>query len=551
MLFSVVVVPAQGLKVKSLAVVDNDLSASKYIQKDLNQRPCALVKVLLPADGAIFEGNVIGKVEYKVGEYWVYLSEGSYELRIKHPMSTPLLVNFRDYGINCVQSMVTYELMISLNDVDDSKKVIIRPKDESLQTMNQIKNRIQSMGISGITHFLNGLAAVKKNGKWAFIDKSGIQKTAFDFYEVIDTHELWVVKKKKNGPVGVVNEKGVLIIPCEYDDIGKACKDSVLVRKKDKYALFDNNGIRKSAFVNVGSWQCSALFGRRPPYVEHYERYVDANGKSVFKHNYSLVLDYSEGYACAKKKNGQWDVIDLNGSVITSLPMNLTPYDKDYHLKIGFHEGLLPVKDSNQNNKIGYIDISGKVVIPCRYDIADDFSQGLAAVGTGISDVADDSSQDIAAVEMGKPQKINRSFINKNGNVVINCGNGYISCQKFNNRGWVLMSLYEPNRKNGNQFPQVLMDKTGKILLRGWSNSLEKLWSEERFDFKLAPFAIEKDGKKVCGYLDENLNLVIPAQYQYVSSFKDEFAVLRDMEGQYGLIDSYGNIVMLEVFDNS
>ena len=93
-------VHGQDLKVRTMSVNANDLSASTYERKDLNGQACALVKVQLAAYGAKFEGNVIGDVAYKTGEYWVYMTEGSRELRIKHPNYLPLHITFSDYGVN-------------------------------------------------------------------------------------------------------------------------------------------------------------------------------------------------------------------------------------------------------------------------------------------------------------------------------------------------------------------------------------------------------------------------------------------------------------------
>lgn len=43
-----------------------------------------------------------------------------------------------------------------------------------------------------------------------------------------------------------------------------------------------------------------------------------------------------------------------------------------------FSEGLAPVEDAHRN--WGYIDNTGKVVIPCQWSQAEPFSEGLAAV---------------------------------------------------------------------------------------------------------------------------------------------------------------------------
>ena len=104
-------VHAQKLTVESMQVT-NDLSASQFRRADRNNESCGLVKVSLATTGATFEGNVIQPVEYKTGEYWVYMSKGSRELRIKHPSFVPLHVKFADYGIKGVQPLTTYNLIL-------------------------------------------------------------------------------------------------------------------------------------------------------------------------------------------------------------------------------------------------------------------------------------------------------------------------------------------------------------------------------------------------------------------------------------------------------
>ena len=115
-LLSIQTVDAQELKVKQMSLDANDLSARSFERKDLNDNPCALVKVQLAAKGADFEGNVVGDVTYKTGEYWVYMTEGSRELRIKHPNFLPLHVNFVDHGMkrSGVKGKQTYTLTITM-----------------------------------------------------------------------------------------------------------------------------------------------------------------------------------------------------------------------------------------------------------------------------------------------------------------------------------------------------------------------------------------------------------------------------------------------------
>ena len=112
-------VSAQKLTVESMVMAGNDISASKYERKDLNGTACALLKVMLPVSGVKFEGNVIEPVEYKTGEYWVYMTNSSQELRIKHPQTYPLHVKFSDHGIRKVESKATYNLSIQIPTVEE------------------------------------------------------------------------------------------------------------------------------------------------------------------------------------------------------------------------------------------------------------------------------------------------------------------------------------------------------------------------------------------------------------------------------------------------
>lgn len=102
----------QKLTVKSMTAAPMDISASKYERPDNNGKACALVKVLLAVPGVQFEGNVLPPAEFKTSEYWVYLSDGSKELRIKCPGYASQHVVFKDYDIKEVKSKVTYNLTL-------------------------------------------------------------------------------------------------------------------------------------------------------------------------------------------------------------------------------------------------------------------------------------------------------------------------------------------------------------------------------------------------------------------------------------------------------
>ena len=104
---------AQKLTVESFKLASSDLTAQTQPRKDLNDKNCALIKVGLGLQGVQFEGSIMGNVENKTGEYWVYMPQGNRMLKVKHANYAPVMVTFADYGMEKVESNRTYELTIT------------------------------------------------------------------------------------------------------------------------------------------------------------------------------------------------------------------------------------------------------------------------------------------------------------------------------------------------------------------------------------------------------------------------------------------------------
>ena len=103
---------AQKLAVESFKLAGSDLTAQTQPRKDLNDRNCALIKVGLGLQGVQFEGGIMGNVENKTGEYWVYMPQGNRQLKVKHTNYAPVMVTFDDYGVEKLESNRTYELIV-------------------------------------------------------------------------------------------------------------------------------------------------------------------------------------------------------------------------------------------------------------------------------------------------------------------------------------------------------------------------------------------------------------------------------------------------------
>ena len=112
------VAEAQDFAVKQFRQLPNDVSAFIDPVRDLNDEPCALIKVAAPEEFAFSSplGIVVRRDE--VGEIWLYMPRGSKMLTIKHPRWGVL----RDYRFpQPLESHVTYELTLDLPRQDDTR----------------------------------------------------------------------------------------------------------------------------------------------------------------------------------------------------------------------------------------------------------------------------------------------------------------------------------------------------------------------------------------------------------------------------------------------
>ncbi len=130
---------SQEINVLGFYLQTTDLTASTYPRKDLNNKECALIKVVITEPNVKFEGNVIGEVEFKTNEYWVYVSNGTKQLKVKVANALPLLINFKDYNIIDVKSKLTYELFLKKESNEASKPqmqkltVKVNPHDSKVE----------------------------------------------------------------------------------------------------------------------------------------------------------------------------------------------------------------------------------------------------------------------------------------------------------------------------------------------------------------------------------------------------------------------------------
>lgn len=180
--------------------------------------------------------------------------------------------------------------------------------------------------------FREGLAVVEdnNNGLYGFIDKSGHIAIPCKWHDASWFEDGLASVKNDQGLWGCIDKKGDLVIPCKYED--------EMVFSEGLAQITDDNN----------------------------EYYIDMKGNKVFELEYGTGGNtvFKEGLASI------WEVgfINKEGDLVIE--------NKWCDYWAGFSEGLAPVDE-------GYIDHSGRVVIPCNWDEDSwglEFREGLAPV---------------------------------------------------------------------------------------------------------------------------------------------------------------------------
>ena len=202
------------------------------------------------------------------------------------------------------------------------------------------------------------------------------------------------------------------------------------------------------------------------------------------------------------EQHKKWGYIDKTGRVII-------PYKYTY--ATNFSEGLAGVE--TKGGKFGYIDKTGKFVIPPRFYWGDPFSEGLAV-----------------AVIRHFDQKGNITFnkfgyIDRSGKMVIQ-PQDVVSAKWLSNFSEGLTCLMQ-NDKYG------FIDKAGRQVIPPRYDEAH-LFSEG-----LAAVVIE--GK--FGYIDRSGKMVIPPQFEDVGPFCEGMAHI-ESNGKQGYIDKSGKMVI-------
>jgi hypothetical protein len=266
-------------------------------------------------------------------------------------------------------------------------------------------------------------AAVKQGEKWGYIDRKGkflvqpkyyIAKSFSHNYAVVALEQKVKVGEEEESKYvyGVIDDTGKEIVPPKYDNITEVSEDIIDIVDMEKSGLFGYLNVKTGKPITDMKYEGANPFRDGRAAVKRGGKwgFIDNTGKEVIPPTFDDVRDFGEGLARAYK-NLKWGFIDKNGKEVISYryqnPGEATalPFasgmaivrsgngegwiDKNGQFRIqpeytdtrNFTHKLAAVQKAN---KWGFIDVTGKLIIPIKFEEVKDFGDvGLAPYREG------------------------------------------------------------------------------------------------------------------------------------------------------------------------
>jgi len=258
--------------------------------------------------------------------------------------------------------------------------------------------------INGIEYFApqNTLESFKnENGKYGFYKytmskKSDTMLVGFDFYK----REILPAKYDTIYQVAIFGDWG--------EGTGDVSNEGFhYVGIGGKRGLIDSTG--KEITPIKYDWIANSFLGGEYAKVGLNGKMglIDISGREVISPTYYEIETFSEGLASVQlKQGGDFGYIDTNGKLVIDTILSYESVGR-------FSEGLAIVKgasiiadlEGNRQTLYGYIDKTGKEIIPLKYTLADDFKNGKAKVK-------------LTVISSNYEEKSTEFYIDKNGSEI-------------------------------------------------------------------------------------------------------------------------------------
>jgi len=215
--------------------------------------------------------------------------------------------------------------------------------------------------------FSEGLAAVKINGKWGFINHNGVEIIPPVKYEKAGSFSEGLCMICQNGKWGFIDKKGEEIIPpVKFERVGKFSEGLAMAYENNKYGYINKKG---ETIIEM-KYDFAFDFSNERAKVMQNQRFgfVDPKGNEVVPIKYNMAGEFFNELVLTRQ-NENWALVNTDGEEVIKLEYNYV-WDTDNK---GFYKVF-------NDGKYGFVSQDGKELVLLKYEYADDFKNNIALI---------------------------------------------------------------------------------------------------------------------------------------------------------------------------
>lgn len=286
-------------------------------------------------------------------------------------------------------SLILFVILINISckSIDNSLKLSPIIENGKYGFIDQTGKKVIKCQFEKVKEFSEGLAPILKNKLWGFIDVKGNIKIKPQFSEVnwfSDELSLVLIKNDSVNKKAFINKKGDIVFETNYERQGDFSDGRALIKIEDSICFINKKGKitikTKFPYGEPFSEGIALLWDGNGGWVKEglsevwkgdSSMFIDTNGHKILELEGMGYDNFSEGLAQVRINGEQVYLNKKSEITISSLNSN--------YVYESFSDELAKVTIPGSNHKTGFINKTGKVVIPIEYSNINNFREGLAA----------------------------------------------------------------------------------------------------------------------------------------------------------------------------
>lgn len=369
------------------------------------------------------------------------------------------------------------------------------------------------------------------------------------------------IRDSKSGKFGFITKSGKIIVPYIYDAAASFNEGAAWVFKDNKFAFINEQGnliTEWMTLTQISDFHDGLARIAAPDNKSGYKYgYIDKTGKTIIQTQYDRAFDFQGGLAYVEKNKEGRFINTTGATAITMFPK--------YEYAGNCDDGLIRFK---QNNRLGFMDKNGKIVLPAIYYFVGIFYDGITEIrdslteNMGVINKKGDTIVPIIFDQVGIRSKNlisvkvrdRAGFLDKKGNMVIPMVFDYaaVSESEFGTASLDgenykvykqdnLIKVKLMPKANDNMPPIDINNDSSKDLQDGYFHPPYQYYGGQP---QLAP--VIKNGK--IGFINKENKLVIPFIYKYSYSFSGNLVAVHNGK-KWGFINSENKVIVPFIYD--